>query len=311
VAFQKETMKKIFSNKYICAITAVLCTLLWGTAYPLIKLSYSDMNIQSIPDKLLFAGLRFFIAGIMVFIVCAFMRKNIFDIEKKRIPQILLYALLLTVLHYLLNYIGVGNASATKTSVLSAFSAFLGVLFAPLFFKNERLTLNKIVGCIFGALGVIIVNLGFFSGSFTFMGEGFVLLATFCSASGSLYGKVVSKGKIFEVTAWQLFVGGIILCLIALPFSAHIAFSVKGAFELLFLAFVSAASFSLWTALLVYNDAGKIMIYNLLIPVFGTMWSFIILGEKEIFNPLYIVSLALICVGIVLVNLREKREAEV
>lgn len=299
-------MKKFFSNRYICVITAVLCTLLWGTAYPLIKLAYADMNITSVSDKLLFAGLRFFVAGIMVFVVCGFMRKNIFDIEKSRMPKILIYSLLLTVFHYTFNYIGVGNASATKTSVLSACSAFLGVLLAPLFFKNEKLSANKIFGCIVGAVGVIVVNLSFFSGTFTFLGEGFILIATLCSASGSLYGKVVSKGKIFEVTAWQLFVGGIILCAVSLLFGAGFGFNTKGILELLFLAFVSAASFSLWTALLVYNDSGKIMIYNLLIPVFGTMWSYIILGESEIKNPLYIVSLTLICVGIVLVNLKDK-----
>lgn len=299
-------MKKVFSNRYVCAIVAVICTVLWGTAYPLIKLAYADMNISSIPDKLLFAGLRFFIAGIMVFVVCGFMRKNVFDIERKRIPQILIYSMLLTVLQYLFNYIGVGNASATKTSVISSFSAFLGVLFAPLFFKNEKLTVRKIVGCIIGALGVLIVNLSFFSGSFSFMGEGFILLATVCSSTGSLYGKIASKGKIFEVTAWQLFVGGIILCLIALPFSPHIAFTAKGVFVLLFLALVSAASFSLWTTLLVYNDSGSVMIYNLLIPVFGTMWSYIILSETEILNPLYVVSLLLICIGIAFVNIKDR-----
>ena len=69
-------MKKFFSNKYICVLTAVLCTLLWGTAYPLIKLAYADMNIVAVSDKLLFAGLRFLIAGLMVFVVCFFMRKN-------------------------------------------------------------------------------------------------------------------------------------------------------------------------------------------------------------------------------------------
>ena len=300
-------MKKFFSNKYICVLTAVLCTLLWGTAYPLIKLAYADMNIVAVSDKLLFAGLRFLIAGLMVFVVCFFMQKNVFDIEKSRAPKILLYSLLLTVFHYTFNYIGVGNASATKTSVLSACSAFFGVLLGPIFFKDEKLTFNKILGCIIGAVGIIVVNLSFFSGTFTFFGEGFVLIATLCSATGSLYGKKVSKGKIFEVTAWQLFVGGIILCVVSLLFDANIAFGTSGVLELLFLAFVSAASFSLWTALLVYNDSGKIMIYNLLIPVFGTMWSYIILGEQDIFSPLYIASLLLVCIGIVLVNISKKR----
>lgn len=300
-------MKKFFSNKYICVLTAVLCTLLWGTAYPLIKLAYADMNIVAVSDKLLFAGLRFLIAGLMVFVVCFFMRKNVFDIEKSRAPKILLYSLLLTVFHYTFNYIGVGNASATKTSVLSACSAFFGVLLGPIFFKDEKLNFNKILGCIIGAVGIIVVNLSFFSGTFTFFGEGFVLIATLCSATGSLYGKKVSKGKIFEVTAWQLFVGGIILCVVSLLFDANIAFGTSGVLELLFLAFVSAASFSLWTALLVYNDSGKIMIYNLLIPVFGTMWSYIILGEQDIFSSLYIASLLLVCIGIVLVNISKKR----
>ena len=300
-------MKKFFSDKYICVLTAVLCTLLWGTAYPLIKLAYADMNIVAVSDKLLFAGLRFLIAGLMVFVVCFFMRKNVFDIEKSREPKILLYSLLLTVFHYTFNYIGVGNASATKTSVLSACSAFFGVLLGPIFFKDEKLNFNKILGCIIGAVGIIVVNLSFFSGTFTFLGEGFVLIATLCSATGSLYGKKVSKGKIFEVTAWQLFVGGIILCVVSLLFDANIAFGTSGVLELLFLAFVSAASFSLWTALLVYNDSGKIMIYNLLIPVFGTMWSYIILGEQDIFSPLYIASLLLVCIGIVLVNISKKR----
>lgn len=237
-------MKKFFSNRYICALTAILCTLLWGTAYPLIKLSYADMSIVTTQDKLLFAGLRFFIAGLMVFAVCFVSKKNVFDIEKSRAPKILLYSLLLTVFHYTFNYIGVSNASATKTSVLSAFSAFLGVLLAPIFFKDEKLTKRKIAGCVLGALGVIIVNLSFFSGTFTFFGEGFVLIATICSATGSLYGKIVSKGKVFEVTAWQLFVGGAILCVVSMFFSAHISFTPKGVLELVFLAFVSAASFS-------------------------------------------------------------------
>lgn len=302
-------MKKFFSNKYICALVAVVCTLLWGTAYPIIKLAYADMNIKTVPDKLLFAGLRFFIAGVMVFVVCLFARKKIFDIEKSKIPKVLLYSLLLTVFHYTFNYIGVGNASATKTSVLSACSAFLGVVLAPVFFKGEKIGVNKIVGCVLGAVGIIIVNLSFFSGTFTFMGEGFILLATVCSALGSLYGKSVSKGKVFEVTAWQLAIGGLILCAVSVAFGAGIVFTSGGVVELLILAFVSAASFSLWTALLVYNEAGKVMIYNLLIPVFGSMWSFIILGERDILSPLYIVSLLLICLGIIFVNKRDRKES--
>ena len=52
---------------------------------------------------------------------------------------------------YILNYIGVANTSATKTSILTAASAFFAVLLAPLFFKSERLTALKVIGVIHAA----------------------------------------------------------------------------------------------------------------------------------------------------------------
>ena len=73
-----------------------------------------------------------------------------------------------------------------------------------------------------------------------------------------------------------------------------------------YLAFVSAAAFSIWTALLVCNEAGQILIFNLMIPVTGAFWSFLILGEREIFDPMFLLSILLIAVGIILVNSHRK-----
>ena len=74
----------------------------------------------------------------------------------------------------------------------------------------------------------------------------------------------------------------------------------------LFLAFVSAAAFTLWTALLVLHEAGQILVFNMLIPVTGALWSYVILGEDRVFEPLYMVSILLTAVGIILVNRPEK-----
>lgn len=276
--------------------------MLWGTAYPVIKSSYADMGITAVSDKLMFAGLRFFIAGIMVFAVCLVMHKNAFNIDKRRIPHILLYSLLLTVLQYVFNYIGVGNTTATKTSVLTSLSAFLGVVLAPVFFRDEKLSLKKMIGCLIGITGIAVVNLSFFSGSFSFMGEGFILIATLCNTFGGFVGKKISGDKVFEITAWQLAVGGAVLIIISFMLGAGLSFTAASAVRLLYLSFVSAVAFSLWTLLLVNNDAGRVMIYYLLIPIFGALWSYILLGERDIFDPLNIISLALICMGIILVT---------
>ena len=48
----------------------------------------------------------------------------------------------------------------------------------------------------------------------------------------------------------------------------------------------------------------------MLIPVTGALWSYVILGEDRIFEPLYIVSILLTAVGIILVNRPEKPKQE-
>lgn len=60
---------KLLQNKKIAYLTAIFCTLLWGTAFPFIKVGYSAFEIEEsdIGSKLIFAGMRFMLAGFMVF----------------------------------------------------------------------------------------------------------------------------------------------------------------------------------------------------------------------------------------------------
>ncbi len=61
---------KLLQNKKIAYLTAIFCTLLWGTAFPFIKVGYSAFEIEEsdIGSKLIFAGMRFMMAGFMVFL---------------------------------------------------------------------------------------------------------------------------------------------------------------------------------------------------------------------------------------------------
>ena len=126
-------MQKYLSKKWIAMSLAFLCTLLWGSAYPVIKLAYRELSVSSVGDKLMFAGVRFILAGLMVFAVAFIIRKRFPVVEPKKWGWVLLYGAVQTGLMYLFNYIGVANTSATKTSVLTALSAFLSVLFGGVY----------------------------------------------------------------------------------------------------------------------------------------------------------------------------------
>ena len=299
-------MKELLNKKWFAAVGAIICTALWGSAYPVIKYSYAKLNIVSVADKLTFAGARFLIAGVMVFIAAWIIRKKPPTIPRNLIGGAILYGAVQTGLMYILNYIGVANTSATKTSILTAASAFFAVLLAPLVFKGERLTVLKVIGVILGFSGIIVVNLPGLDGGFAFMGEGLVLIAALLNTAGGFIGKRIAGGRVFEMTAYQLIFGALLILAVALPMGGSFAFTAEGLLLTLYLAFVSAAAFTLWTALLTRHDAGKILVFNLLIPVFGAIWSYLILGERQIFDPLYLLSVIMIACGIFFVNYTKK-----
>ena len=299
-------MQSLLQKKWFAVIGAIFCTLLWGTAYPVIKYAYAVFQINTTADKLVFAGARFMIAGAAVFVAAWIRDRRTPAVPRSLIGGAVLYGVLQTGLMYILNYIGVAHTTATKTAILTAGSAFFAVLFAPLFFKNERLTALKLIGAAVGLCGIAVVNLGDLSGGFTLTGEGFVLLAALLNTAGSFVGKRISKGRVFTVTAYQLMIGAALILAVGLIMGGSFVMSARAVGITLYLAFVSAAAFSLWTALLVYHEAGRILIFNLLIPIFGAMWSYLILGETDILNPMYLLSIALISVGIFSVNYHKK-----
>ena len=97
--------------------------------------------------------------------------------------------------------------------------------------------------------------------------------------------------------------GGAILAAAGLTCGGRLDLNAEGTAILLWLAFVSAAAFTIWTALLKVRAASEISIFNLLVPIFGTILSGVLLGEK-IFKIEFLVSILLISTGIALVNLK-------
>ena len=302
------TKMKLLQNKKIACLVAVLCTFCWGLAIPLLRKGYEAMGIDSsgnIGTLMLYAGVRFIISALIVYLVLCVSEKKLVFPQKTSLLPILSLGLVQTTFQYIFYYIGIGQTQGSNTALITSCSSFFTVLSVPLFFKNDRLTLAKIVGCVVGFAGVLFIIGGFDFSSVNIIGDGLILLSTMCSASGNIISKKISNGRNpMFITSFQLLSGGIILVAIGLLLGGTLSFkNAESVIYLVILACCSAVAFSLWTTLLKYHDASMISMFNLLIPVFGTILSGVILGEN-VFKPEIIISLMLIVSGIVLVNVK-------
>lgn len=179
------------------------------------------------------------------------------------------------------------------------------VILAHFFYKDDKLTFRKTLGCIVGFLGIIIVNLsGDVNSQSSFLGEGCLIISALAFAIGSIISKEATKieSNPMIVTGYQLLIGGFILIVFGLIGGGKLQVTSTSAFMLfLYLALLSSIAFSLWTTLFKYNPVSKVSIFNFLTPIFGTILSALILSE-DVFNLKNISALILVCFGIYIVN---------
>ena len=159
---------------------AITANLLWGSASPCIKLGYRYFAIagDDVMSQILFAGVRFTLAGVLAVLLGSLLRRRFLVPRPGSGGMIFVLAMMQTVIQYTFFYIGLSHAPGFKGSILSPTSTFFALLIAALVFRQEKLTAKKLLGCLIGFAGVVVVSLnGEIGGSVRFMGEGFLLLA--------------------------------------------------------------------------------------------------------------------------------------
>lgn len=288
-------------------LLACVACLLWGSAYPAIKTGYAMFSIDAndIPTKMVFAGYRFVLAGLLLLALAAVTQRPLRLRGWTQVRQIATLGLAQTTLQYIFFYIGLAYTTGVKGSIMNATGTFFSVLLAHFIYKNDRLSWNKALGCVVGFAGVMVVNFNhdLLDFHFTLLGEGFVVIAAFILSAGAIYGKKISQDMDSVVlTGYQLTVGGLVLTAGGFAFGGTLTgFTLQSSALLLYLVLLSSVAFALWTILLKYNRVGEVTVFNFLIPVFGAILSAIFLGES-ILELKYMVALVLVCTGIYLVT---------
>lgn len=304
----------LFQNRTGVVALAVLCCLLWGSAYPAVKSGYALLDIvaSDLSGQILFAGMRFTLAGALLLLVALGLRKSVFGISRAQWGQITLLGLTQTTIQYVFFYIGLAHATGVKAAIMNGTVVFFSVVLAHRIYADDRLSLRKLVGCLIGFSGVVVVNLkkGALGLDFTLLGEGFLVIAAFVLAAASIYGKRVSRQvDPIVMTAWQLLLGGLVLMALGTGAGGQIqTLDAASGVLLLYLALLSSIAFAVWSLLLKHNPVGFLAPFNFLIPVFGVVLSAIFLNES-LWHWRYLAALVLVCGGIWLVT-RQPRPAK-
>jgi drug/metabolite transporter (DMT)-like permease len=298
--------RSVFGKKRNIILFALLAALLWGIGYSGTKLGYSLLRIalDDIPSKILFAGVRFVIAGLILLCFSFLTTKKLPLLKGGDLKGIVQLAFFQTILQYGALYIALAHISGAKSSILNQIGSFLLILLSHFLYRNDFFTFSKVLGCVSGFLGIVLINLGNgISRDFSFAGEGLVIISSVSGAVGYVVSKRISQsGDPVLITGYQQFFGGLVLSICGFLLGGKLW--LRGAKPIGILVYLSlsiAVAYALWVQLLKYNNVSQVSVFKFAVPVFGVLSSGIILGENILTLKNWL-SLLLVCAGIIIIN---------
>ena len=300
----------------VAALLALMCCFLWGSAFPCIKIGYRLFHIasQATADILLFAGTRFFFGGVLVLIAGSILQRRPLLPKKGDWRAIFPVACCQTFLQYSLFYLGLAYTTASRSSILNGSVAFFSLLITTLIFHQESLTGRKILGCVIGFLGILVMNLGQGAapGGRYLLGDMLILASGIATAAASSLVKHFSaRTDPTLLSGWQFAWGGASLAVVGLLFGGRLHFTSAGCFWiLLWLAFVSAMAYTVWSVLLKYHPVSRISVFMCTTPIFGVVLTALLLGEtREAFRIQSLAALVLVCLGVYILHRGKEKPA--
>ena len=299
-------VQKIFKNKYSVVILALVVSFLWGSLFSVIKIGYREFAISSkdVWAILLFAGLRFFLSGVLLVGEETIREKRINLPVWDEFKSIFIVSLFTVILHYAFTYTALSLCDSSKSAVLKQ----IGFLFVPCIMfmirKDEKFSIYKVMAGALGFISVIIINLDGMNFIFG-IGELLVILASFSNVAGQIISKnVFDKYRPARVVAYGQFVGGLVLMGFGYILGGRIfVWTLSSVAVLLYICAASIVANLLWNTLIKYNDMSKLSVLKSADPIFATAFSAVLLGEN-VFRVEFVIAIALVVVAIVISNLK-------
>ncbi len=265
----------------------LLCALLWGSAFPGIKAVYhiwQESGVAVNPSRCWwFAGVRFTLAGIMLLAVA---RRPFAEFRATPGRLLLGFAATQTFGQYLLFYLAISIASGSLAGLLSSLGSFWWMLLGPLVAGAPWPARWQWYAVLVGGAGVAVAAASAPHGAAAgnpWLGTLLLLGSTGLGTLGLVqFGKLRKTIGARAATGFSLLGGGLALLLAgAGSFPEAARLMPPAALGLtLWLAFVSAAAFSLWNHLSTLHPVPLLAGYRFLIPLAATLESMLFLGER-------------------------------
>ncbi len=283
---------------------AIIACVLWGSAFAGAKIGLQYA------DPIFLSGIRFTLAGLLLVPVMMFRSVDFLSEIKRHWRFMLVFAIVQTFMQYGLFFLGIDKVPGATSSIIVGSGPLFIAIMAHLSFRNDKMTLRKMAAIVLGLSGIIFISLA--KGKISadnpefYTGVGLLLLSVIV---GGFTNIMVAKKKSdnispYALTSFANFTGGIMLLITSFIVEKPTSFSFPIEFyaALLWLAFISAAGFSLWYGLLNRPDVkvSELNIWKFLIPVTGSILSWIFVkGESPDFPTILgmvVISAALLLV---------------
>ena len=274
-----------------------ILALIWASAFFNIKIatySYGPVTI---------AFLRVFFGAIPVLLLCYFKKIKIEAFSKDWHWFAIIGFINLVAPFFLIAY-GVKSVQSNLAAILMSTTPLSSTVLAHFYTKNEKFNFIKTIGILIGFSGIVFL----FSDNLlidenNFISALLILLGSTCYVIGGVLTLKISKKKNENVTGSILIWATIILiplvCFIEQPWELNPR--LDSTISVIYLGFVSTGiAWLLRFRILVNNGLIFQSQVSYLIPIFGTILSYIFLKELITFKVL--ISLIAVCVGIYFVR---------
>lgn len=276
--YNTKSHHSFLQRKWIVWVLILLITVIWGYAWVLMKEALKHMG------PFTFSAFRF-ATGSATLLIVVFLRRMKRP-TREQLMQLVVAGLLQTTIVFLLVMYGMQFVDAGKSSVLLYSMPIWSSFFAARFL-NENITKAKLAGLGMGVIGLMLIlgwDILIGQPLSALFGEALIIIAAISWGASNVYYRLKLKGiSNIQVTAYQMSFGtiGIVLAALIAEWGEPIQWHADTVFEILFTGVLaSALCFTLWFVILSMIDMVTATLSTLLVPVFGLLFSALLLGEK-------------------------------
>lgn len=304
----KNTKLKDLPNwQFVLMMMAAV--VVWAFAFPFIKIGLRELSFINLTI------MRFFIVCCVFLLILLLQQKRFSKLQKKDVLPIFILGILGVIVYHLgLNY-GEQFISPGAASLIIATIPIQIIILAVIFLK-EKIGLIKILGIIIALSGVLVISIwgkkdatleiGYISGVIA------VIIAAIMGALYTIIGKkLLDRYSGLSLTVYAMLLGslGLVPFINTSLFDQALKMSINGWFAVIFLGvFSTVIGYSIWYIALKIKTASELSIYLYAIPVFSTIFSYLMF--KDEITSIFILGGVLVIAGLVIVNKRSEKQLD-